>query len=612
MHRSNLRQAVVVVFAVAGVTSASAFGCGQNVGIAGFVQDDASSSGSTAPLLPDGSACGDRCSDDLQSIVHCNGDVATACPALQQCATVDQTTLGCRARCDVAADDRTSEGCAFFLATPPRIAADGAGGPFCHAVFLVNPLTTPIHVDGAAVVKVIETGNVLAPQPFGQSFYRVVNHGTGVTYEPLTDQMLPGGEVGILALTGGYAGKDACPTGMTTVLQAYRGNVYIESLTVTTDAPVAAFDIYPYGGAQSYVTSSSLLLPKTSWGKQYLTVVAGNLGGANPGGSTDGPYVQILAPDADTHVTFKPSKDSAQLIINYDVALGQKGVAIPVNFLGYPTATLRFPEDLSGSIIESDKPIAVFGGSTCTNVGPEAACDMLRQQLTPTSGLGFGYVAVRYGDRWPDEAPSPWHIVGAVPGTQLTYAPTRPDGAPETLDDGEVAEFVAKQPFSVTSQSPGHPFYFGAMMTGGANRPGYVVRDDAGTHYGPVRPLGDPDLVNVVPVAQWTKHVTFVTDPSYGFTNIVVTRGKDEGGVKQPVFLDCVGQLDGWQSVGDYDYTRVDTMVSGTNVGACTPGKHVAKSDGPFSMTVWGYDDFVSYAYPTGQSVRVVNGLGPR
>ena len=40
-------------------------------------------------------------------------------------------------------------------------------------------------------------------------------------------------------------------------------------------------------------------------------------------------------------------------------------------------------------------------------------------------------------------------------------------------------------------------------------------------------------------------------------------------------------------------------------MGRCGNGYHNAHSDLPFGLTVWGWDQVVSYAYPAGAGVRV-------
>jgi len=84
----------------------------------------------------------------------------------------------------------------------------------------------------------------------------------------------------------------------------------------------------------------------------------------------------------------------------------------------------------------------------------------------------------------------------------------------------------------------------------------------------------------------------------------------------EPVELDCAGTLIGWQPLGDLEYTRVD-LVTGNfeDVGNCSNGRREMTSEAPFGVTVWGWGTLgiepsthdVSYAYPAGASVQVIN-----
>ncbi len=42
---------------------------------------------------------------------------------------------------------------------------------------------------------------------------------------------------------------------------------------------------------------------------------------------------------------------------------------------------------------------------------------------------------------------------------------------------------------------------------------------------------------------------------------------------------------------------------------SCGYGRHEAKSEGPFSVTVWGMGKAASYGYPAGQGLRPVNAV---
>jgi hypothetical protein len=248
------------------------------------------------------------------------------------------------------------------------------------------------------------------------------------------------------------------------------------------------------------------------------------------------------------------------------------------------------------------------------------ACDAAHQQIPPVKALGSQYVAVKYRDRYANtpEAP-PWRVVGAVDGTQLTYEPSAPPGAPTTLSAGQMVEFATGGPFVVKSQDDKHPFYMAQYMTG--------CTAYWGSNFNDCR--GDPEFVNVIPPQQYLNSYVLFTDPTYSETELVVVRAKGQSAFAD-VNLDCAGTLTGWQPVGNsgnYEYTRAD-LVTGNfaKVGNCDNGRHTMSSTGLFGVTVWGwgsaatggsyrctgncsgfYTQAVSYGYPAGASVQPIN-----
>jgi hypothetical protein len=217
--------------------------------------------------------------------------------------------------------------------------------------------------------------------------------------------------------------------------------------------------------------------------------------------------------------------------------------------------------------------------------------------------MGSEYVAVKHKNRTSYDEQPPWRLVGAVDGTTLTYDPPVA-GAPATLNKGQLAMFFTASNFTVKSQDANHPFYAGGHMTGVYSQ---------GQHFDvpTFSSGGDPEWVNVIPPQQYLANYIFFTDPTMSNTNIVVTRQKAPDGTFKDVQLDCVpGNLSGWQPVGssgNYEFTRVDLVVSGAGVGGCNNGTHEIHSDEPFGVTVWGWDFAVSYAYPGGASVQPIN-----
>ncbi len=150
------------------------------------------------------------------------------------------------------------------------------------------------------------------------------------------------------------------------------------------------------------------------------------------------------------------------------------------------------------------------------------------------------------------------------------------------------------------SQDNKHPFYMAAHM-GGENFMG-------GNYLS-----GDPEHVNVMPPQQYLESYIFMTDPTFGNTNLVLVRTKTTMGTFADVTLDCIsGPVPGWTPIGTsgtYEYAWVDLVVADAPQGACNNGYHTIKSTAPFGLTVWGWDQYDSYAYPAGASVQPINSV---
>jgi hypothetical protein len=372
---------------------------------------------------------------------------------------------------------------------------------------------------------------------------------------------------------------------------------------------VVAYDIFPFGGGQSALTSATLLLPTSAWDTNYVAVTAMSYGL----GPIDEPFVEVVAEHDGTQVTINP------------VAAITGGPNVPAAPQGKPATytintgqVLQFTQDapLDGSILQSNLPIGVWAGKTGLSIG--ACCDdSAHQQIPPVRALGSEYVGVRYRNRYSGQEESPpWRIIGAAKGTVLKWDPVAPSGAPTSLSLGQVAQFNTNGPFTVSSQDAAHPFYVSAHMTG-------AEQYDPGSGGANGDGRGDAEFVNVIPPAEYLNNYVFFTDPTYPETDLVFVRVRGPGGFDD-VTLDCAGTLTGWQPIGssgNYEYTRFD-LVTGDfqGTGSCNNGRHEAKSKIPFGLTVWGwgsgvtgqlgkgfYTQYVSYAYPAGAGVAPIN-----
>lgn len=552
------------------------------------------------------------CSEDLTQVIDCDGNVVETCPAEELCAQGQ-----CKPACEAASVNKSSVGCDYHAVTLNAI-GQGFGG--CFVAFIANTWASPVHIeaswDGA---------------PIDLSLHAAIPQGSGpmvsyTPYDPIGG--LPAGDVAILFLAndpvphGTWAAPAACPVPAAVGLDAH---VHLgvslntgrsKSFHITTDKPVVAYQMLPYQAAFSTTTGATLLLPVSAWDTNYIAVEAGRW--AYAGGAMIPPSMSLVASEDGTQVTMLPKID-----IKPGILVDGATANTPVTYTLNAGETIEFIEfdELTGSPIQSNKPIGVFAGHLGLRVPYDADySDHAEQQLPPVRAMGSVYAVASYRDRQDGVPENRRHrIVGAVDGTLLTFDPPIA-GAPTTLDLGSVVELQTDTPFVVKSQDDDHPFMVFTYMSGSAplgdngGKPGY----------------GDSEFVRIIAGPQYLKRYVFFTDPTYPETNLVVVRKKGENGFAD-VALDCAGTLGGWTPIGSggtYQYTRVDLSRHNFEAqGACNNGRHEMVSNEPFGLWVWGWgspetrpgEDMpcdntkpnnscdVSYAYPAGENVKAIN-----
>jgi hypothetical protein len=533
-------------------------------------------------------ACGQSCSTSGTAIVDCHGATVQSCVGGQAC---DPTTVTCAAGCQVAADTRGSVGCDFYAT---NMELDYATE--CFAAYVVNTASTPVHIE-------VE---LYAGTPLDVATFARIPSGTGtsIAYAPYDSTAgLPPGQAAVLFLAGSASSIHVpCPPGVTTAAPAgslVQGTGTGRSFHITTDGPVSAYEMNPYGGGVAAVPGSSLLLPTTAWGTNYLAVTTAPYSPV----TMDNPSVNIVASQDGTTVTILPS---VALVGGGSLSAGPANMPYTFMLSAGEQAQLSQQADVSGSIIQATAPIGVMAGNACMQAPLGTSyCDHGEQMLPPVQAVGHDYAAVMFRPRVSGDQ-AIWHLVGLVAGTQLTYSST-PPGAPTTLSAGQRVDVPTPAPFTVTSQDSAHPFLLFEEMTGSAWS---GLADTSG--------YGDPDFVVVVPPEQFVAQYDFFVDPTFPEANLVVTRAMDAANQFDDVTLDCAGTLTGWQAVGAYEWTRIDLVRHDfVNQGACSSGAHTMTSAGPFGVTVWGWGtpettsstENVSYGYPAGMHVAPVNSL---
>ncbi len=568
---------------------------------------------------------------DPSHIFRC-GVATFQCGSLEQCEDRGEGAQ-CVNPCLDSLGNDTSNGCEFYaieMDTTPE--TEGV----CYAVFVVNQWKT----GEPARIEVSLAGNVLPIEQFARI---PSGTGTNLTYGAYSAAAgLSTNDIAILFLSRDPAAAmdmnisdprklADCPAGVVPAVvgdAALHGTGTNTAFRIRTNVPVVAYQMLPYGGGRARVTGSTLLLPTSAWGTNYLVADAYQAPLTTMiNEARAGPVTAIVAANDATHVTVKPTTT----IVGGGGLQGSapgKSITYTLNRGQY----LQFTQtaELTGSAVQSDAPVAVIGGSTLADIPVTVVrADSAEQMLPPVQALGSEYVAVRYRNRGTTEETPPWRIVGAVDGTVLTYDPAAPAGAPTRISSQQMVEFDASGPFVVRSQDASHPFYLASYMTGGAPF-------DNGD--------GDPEFINVVPPLQYLPRYTFFTDPTYPETNLVLVRVRDAAtGLMPTVTLDCAGTVGGWTPVGTtgtYEMTRVDLSTSNfQGVGMCDNGVHTIEAkidvtlDGQpppvpmFGVTIWGWGSsatwpndnsladeanpkfsrWVSYGYPAGANFKPLN-----
>ena len=570
-----------VTFSVIGIALFAAAGaCGQGRGTF-----DTGPSGFEELPAVDAGDCPFQCSVDGRSVIRsCSGEVVETCSDIQACGAAK-----CQDPCAAAAADQSSNGCEFYFQSPPPYReAEGS----CYAAFVVNTSTQPVDLSFDRAGDALDISKAVFRMNPGDA--TLIQH---------TGPIAPGESVVLFVAAFSSSTADfvvRCPEGVVPAVdeRASQTTGFGRSFHLATNAPVSLVAMYPFGGAASFEPTATLLLPVVTWGKEHVIV--------NPWEATvDMPNTQIVAAEDGTEITLVPK-------VSLQNGPGIKGTAakVPATYHLDKGQFLQVVQndELTGSILTSNKPTTVFGGEACADVPSNAgACDVLWQQIPSYEQWGSEYVTVGYRQRTPSpNEMMPYRIVAARDGTRLDYDPQIPVGAPTELNAGDVVTFPAgiNDSFVVRTQDAEHPIYLAAYMTGYQGHY-YGSGDMAG--------WGDPEFVNVVPAGQWLNAYTFYADPTYKETSLVVIRGKHFGKFED-VWLECAGDLTDFKPIGtrgDYEYVRVDLSRDGgpgQSFGdkTCRTGVQRMRSTGPFTATIWGWDFAASYAYPGGMAHRTL------
>lgn len=325
-------------------------------------------------------------------------------------------------------------------------------------------------------------------------------------------------------------------------------------------------------------TDAYLGLPTDALGTEYIVLGYKNVRAASDPSASIGNSTQfaIVGTVDGTKVTITPAVTTGTHAarVPYTITLGQGQTYLLRN--SDPT-----PADLSGTIITSDKPIAVLGGHAMANIPQGSSspgtslygfADQLVEQLPSVDTWGRRFETMPFATRLQGDT---FRFLAARDATTV-----RVNGAVvATLNRGQVHEMLLTGPAEIT-----------------ADQPILVAQYANGTEFDGM--TGDPDMMLVPAQEQWLASCTLTTAPN-GFPDLnyvnVITPTAGVGAV----LLDGVAIPAGsFMPVGSGGFFGAQVAVA--------PGTHHLDSPLPFNASIYGIASRDSYSFSGAASMSPV------
>lgn len=508
---------------------------------------------------------------------------ATSGPLLDVAAETDTgSDTGEIVTCDDAANKPSNFGCEFWAVDMDQ--QDGLSDPASA------PWGVAISPAGAGDTDVTIEINLAPP---GQPLDLMVVKQLTVGQDEVVPVELPTRELDCGAMPNDYAAPGTCLSS-----NAFR---------ITSSAPIVVYQFNVFKNAFS--NDASLLLPTPALGKYYRVL-------GWPAGHPvkilniiDRAAVTIVGTAADTTVKVVPSW---RIKGNPPIPAAAKGQEItvklgPFDVLNLETDDGTFQDntktmaDLSGTIVTSDKPVAVFSGVETTSapgvvvdiptfpgwIEEDTCClDHLEEQLFPVESVGQRYVVTRSPIRSTGtyHEPDVIRFVGAAEDALVTT------NLPDPFDffllkPGEVKTTWADADFVAT-----------------ANKPFMVAQILISQEYVDGPYTGDPSLTVFPPVDQYRDQYRLLTPTDNGLW------GWDSNYVVFSTEPANVITIDGVQPAGCVITPAgdVDGIAFESRRCPVSAGVHALKGVSPFGVIAYGYGPAGSYAFPGGADVEPI------
>ncbi|MBX3182399.1 MAG: IgGFc-binding protein [Polyangiaceae bacterium] len=476
----------------------------------------------------------------------------------------------CTTECEKEADSPSNVGCEFWAVDLPNervrtiLPLSAAESPW--GVVLANAGITPAHVTVERNVA-----------PVGQPLQLQVVHTGVIPVDGIEPIGLPTAEI-----SGPIVSDPPGPPGSQLTSLAFR---------ITTTAPVVAYQFNTF--TNTYTNDASLLLPRSGLGTLhrilgYVPAKPVAVPGFNIPGIPERSFVTVIGVEPNTRVRIKAGGR-----INTDtvhIPRMETGDEFEITIGPFDVLNLGsegMPGDLTGTWVESSKPVSVFSSTETASIrrpnmpSDAGSCctDHLEEQIFPVTALGREFVITRSPPRGTSDVEEDLvRFLGVAETTEITT--NLPGGdAQFTLAPGELREVWTKVDFVATATKP-------VMI-------GQLLVSQETTEQG----RGDPSLTIFPPTEQYRRDYAFLIPPTWPSNDLVVSTTESN-----------VLTMDG-QPLTGCTTAPAGTVAGITYVAKRCPvseGRHRVSGTEPFGITVYGYSGPASFAFAGGADVKPV------
>jgi hypothetical protein len=363
-----------------------------------------------------------------------------------------------------------------------------------------------------------------------------------------------------------------------------------QSVHVTSTAPITMYGYDVWDGGAGFLGGSPdgfLALPTAGLGTKYYTV---NYYDAKFAGTpTVGEYVVVATQD-NTNVTFTtkahtrgPSGMAGHNTDDTWTTSLMKGQTYMVQSTGNYIGT----DDLSGSLVTSNHPIALLSGHQISPIDvQESSADHLLEMVPPVDKWGTQYFDMPMAGR--TVCGDYIRILSGEDGNKITYN----GNGPLNLDAGAWAEIPTVTVPEVFTSINGKKF----LTIQYSYSQGY--QGDPGT--------ADPFMILMTPQEQFEKRMIFRTPlpaKNGSFNN----------------YLTCITLLDSiytikinglsitsYGTVGQKTFSNTNPVMAAIRVKLpAGSNSYLATANVPFGMYQYGFSSYEGYGWPTGMALNI-------